>query len=79
MKYVPRSAVARELWTVHMQPHGRTVCQVATLCDLSCQEIVDLLYDRVEMTPERAVALADGLDTTAEFWLQLSESLDVPE
>lgn len=71
--FVPRTGVAQALYA-RMQKRGLTVCQVARLCDdLTCQEVVDLLYGRIEVTPERALALADGFDTTAEYWLRLSD------
>jgi plasmid maintenance system antidote protein VapI len=70
-RFIPKTPVAVELYERFIKPDGRTVCAVADLCDLTCQQVVDLLYGRLNVTPEIAVALADGLDTSAEHWLKL--------
>lgn len=75
MAFEPKTPVARALWLEHMKPEGpsggRTVCQVAKLCDLTCQQVTDILYSRAAVDAETAVLLADGLNTTAEYWLRL--------
>jgi len=70
-KYTPKTPVAIELYWRFIQPLGITVCQVAERTDLTCQQVVDILYGRLEVDAEIAVALADGLDTSAEHWLRL--------
>lgn len=57
----------------YLKPNNWSPDQLASVLMMPVQEVKDLIDGRLSITEMRARHLAEGLDTSKEFWLQLEK------
>jgi addiction module HigA family antidote len=62
---------------LYLIPHHVSVTKFAELCDLSRKHVSSIIHGSAAITPETAERFARVLGTTAQFWLNAQNAVDL--
>jgi len=62
-----------------LEPAGITQTELSDELDISVQRVNEIVNEKRRVTADTAVRLADYFDTTAQFWLNLQQDVDLWE
>ena len=61
----------------YLEPRNLSVSRFAQAAGLSRKHVSNIVNDKAPVTSETAVRIAAVLDTTAQFWLNLQNAVDI--
>jgi addiction module HigA family antidote len=62
---------------LYLAPHSVSVTQFADHCGLSRKHVSNIVHGSASITPETAERFARVLGTTAQFWLNAQNAVDL--
>jgi addiction module HigA family antidote len=65
------------LKTYYLEPRALSIAQLARATGLSRKQVSGVANGRTAVSPDTAVRFARVLDTTARFWLNLQNAVDL--
>jgi len=65
------------LWEFYLEPHGVTVSIFAEAAGVSRKHMSAVINGRAAITADLATRIATVLGTTAQFWLNLQNAVDL--
>ncbi len=71
------TAPGRILVEHYLKPRGLSINRFAQATGLTRKHVSNIVHERASITPETAVRFAAVLDTTAQFWLNLQNAVDL--
>ena len=67
----------RILHEYFLKARGLSIIHFAVDAGLSRKHVSNIVHGKANITPETAVRFATSLDTTAQFWLNLQNAVDL--
>ena len=60
-----------------IKPLGMTITEAACKLGVTRKALSELVHEKVSLSPDMAVRIAKGTDTSAESWLAMQNKLDL--